>query len=39
MIHTFWPKLLQREDFITSLLTPIVKIFNKNDKLKDDPIA
>ncbi len=33
MFHCMWPELLKRENFITSLATPIVKAF-KGDKVK-----
>ena len=34
MFHCMWPELLQRDSFITSLATPIVKAFKgKNEKI------
>ena len=32
MIHTFWPNLLKIKGFMTTLTTPIIKIFKKSDK-------
>lgn len=38
MIHKFWPSLLKMKGFIQSLATPIIKVYKKTDKKKQDPL-
>ena len=33
LFHTFWPELLKIDNFITSIITPIVKAFKRNDEV------
>ena len=35
-IHFFWPSLLKIKGFITSLRTPIIKVWKKSDVKKND---
>lgn len=32
LFHEFWPSLLKRDDFVYSILTPIVKLINKHNE-------
>ena len=38
-IHFFWPQLLQNKNFITTMRTPIVKVFKKTDNKKKDGLS
>jgi DNA topoisomerase-2 len=37
MLHNFWPELLQIENFIQTLNTPLVKVWKKSDADKKNP--
>lgn len=39
MIQTFWPELLLRNDFIQTLVTPLIKVHKKTDKQEKNPIV
>lgn len=36
-IHYFWPELMATDGFVQSMITPIVKVFKKSDRLKKNP--
>lgn len=38
MFHHFWPSLIKHKGFITTMQTPIIKIFKKNDSKKASPV-